>query len=603
MTIMSFLWFAGIPLLPAAPQTAISTPQPAVITGLVLRSTTGDPIAGAQVTISRASANAASVTDPAPVQGQSSQVQPAQPTIIPAVTTDERGRFEIKELAPGAYRISVARNGFSKQEYGQRSANRTGRVLNIAAGQRLDDVVFRLTPAGTITGRVLDVKGEPLAGVTIQALRSTYDASGKRALQPAAQGRTNDLGEYRLYWINPGKYYVSANPARSPLDTLTATMSQAPAANPDDAQAMTQMSSIFGAPPNPNEVAASGFALTFFPGTQDVSRAASIDLQPGVESRADFTLARGERFRIRGSVVDPQTNRPPANASVSLSPRNAIGGGGSFWDSLPGLGGLQGNRYNSATGEFEVRDVTPGSYWLQASFGPQGNGLLRTHIPLDVYGSDIENMILTPTAGIAIPGRIRMESNEPLPRVNVSFQLTNRTDFLSQMRGRVQPDAEGTFSILRVTPGEYRLTLTGLPPDAYLRDARLANKDALEGVTISDRVDGVLDVTLSMKSAQIDGAVTSADGKPAGNVQAILVPERLRNRQDLYKTATTNQGGRFNMRGIAPGDYRLFAWEDLEPFAYFDPEVLKQYESQGRLIRVEESSKVTVETKLIPAAK
>src|SRR5438477_51032 len=151
MTVMSFLWFAGMPLLPAAPQTATPTPQPGVITAVVLRATTGDPIVGAQVTISRAPANAASVAGPA--QGQSPQVQPPQPAIIPAVTTDERGRFEIKELAPGAYRISAARNGFSKQEYGQGVANRTGRVLNISSGQRLDDVVFRLTPAGTITGR------------------------------------------------------------------------------------------------------------------------------------------------------------------------------------------------------------------------------------------------------------------------------------------------------------------------------------------------------------------------------------------------------------------------------------------------------------------
>jgi hypothetical protein len=223
-------------------------------------------------------------------------------------------------------------------------------------------------------------------------------------------------------------------------------------------------------------------------------------------------------------------------------------------------------------------------------------------MPVDVFGGDIDNMILTVTTGVSIPGRIRMDSNEPLPRVSLVFQRpSGGPGLFSLLGGRVQPDADGTFSLPGVTPGEYRLTLTGLPPDAYVRDARLENKDALEGLTILDRVDGALDVTLSMKSARIDGAVTTADGKPAVNVQAILVPERLRNRQDLYKTATTNQDGRFNMRGVAPGDYRLFAWEDLESFAYFDPDVLKQYESQGKPVRVEESSRLAVETRLIPA--
>jgi hypothetical protein len=342
-------------------------------------------------------------------------------------------------------------------------------------------------------------------------------------------------------------------------------------------------------------------------------------LKPGVESRADFTLTGGERFRIRGRVFDARTNRPPSNASVSISPRNAIGGGGSFLDSLPGLGAFQGNRYNPATGKFEVPDVTPGSYWLEVSVVPQGPppapapgaaatpafpllSIASTQLPVDVYGGDIENMILTVTGGISIPGRIRGFERAVAPCQSLVSATSRGSNFMSLRTGRVQPAANGTFSIPAVTPGEYKLTITGLPPDAYVRDARLESNDALEGLTISDRVDGSLDVTLSMESAQIDGTVTYADGKPAGNVQAILVPERIRNRQDLYKTATTSQDGRFDMRGIAPGDYRLFAWEDLEPFAYFDPDVLRQYEAQGQRIRVEESSKVAVETNLIPAA-
>lgn len=55
------------------------------------------------------------------------------------------------------------------------------------------------------------------------------------------------------------------------------------------------------------------------------------------------------------------------------------------------------------------------------------------------------------------------------------------------------------------------------------------------------------------------------------------------------------------MRGIAPGAYKVFAWEALEPNAYFDPQILRQYEDQGKPIRVVEGGKVTAEVKMIPA--
>ena len=84
--------------------------------------------------------------------------------------------------------------------------------------------------------------------------------------------------------------------------------------------------------------------------------------------------------------------------------------------------------------------------------------------------------------------------------------------------------------------------------------------------------------------------------------QAFLIPDQLRDRRDLYKSAVTGTDGRFTIRGITPGDYRLFAWEDIEPYSYFDPEVLKSYERLGKRVRIRESSKESVEMTIIPAA-
>src|SRR6185436_18874877 len=153
---------------------------------------------------------------------------------------------EFKDVEAGAYRLVAMRNGFARQEFGQRSPSRPGTVLNLRAGQQMTDVAFRLTPAATISGRVMDANGEPLTGDTVQALRSTFDATGKRTLQATSSARTNDLGEYRLYWINPGRYFVSANAAKSGLEMLSGQLSGIGGDTPEQAQAAATAASLFG---------------------------------------------------------------------------------------------------------------------------------------------------------------------------------------------------------------------------------------------------------------------------------------------------------------------------------------------------------------------
>ncbi|HET9941690.1 MAG TPA: carboxypeptidase-like regulatory domain-containing protein, partial [Terriglobia bacterium] len=260
------------------------------VSGTVLRATTGEPLARVTVTLTRAPQGArGGGGQAAPGQrGQQGQQQGAQAQQQPltfTATTDDQGKFAFTDVDDGAYRVFAARNGFARQEYGQRSPNRAGSVIDVRAGQPLPDISFRLVAASTISGRVMDSSGEPLPGVTVQALRSTYNATGQRTLQAAGSARTNDLGEYRIYWINPGRYFVSANPARSAFDLITASASQAAAQaqNPAQAQQAQQAAAIFGGGANPNEVVDPGYGPIYYPGSADASRAVGLDLQPAAE--------------------------------------------------------------------------------------------------------------------------------------------------------------------------------------------------------------------------------------------------------------------------------------------------------------------------------
>jgi len=83
-------------------------------------------------------------------------------------------------------------------------------------------------------------------------------------------------------------------------------------------------------------------------------------------------------------------------------------------------------------------------------------------------------------------------------------------------------------------------------------------------------------------------------------VQAVLIPEQRRTRFDLYSTSRSDLAGRFTMKGIPPGDYKLFAWEAIEPFVYYDSEFMRVSEGRGKLVHVSESSTQNVELRSIP---
>ena len=58
--------------------------------------------------------------------------------------------------------------------------------------------------------------------------------------------------------------------------------------------------------------------------------------------------------------------------------------------------------------------------------------------------------------------------------------------------------------------------------------------------------------------------------------------------------------GRFAIPAVTPGDYRLVAWEFLEPFAFFDPRLIQQADEAGMKIHIAESSRQTLDVKALP---
>src|SRR6478752_1602219 len=172
----------------SAQQPTVATAPPAKgrIAGRVLTADTGRPVARARVFI-----NAAEMTG-----GRGAQ-------------TDADGTYEFTELPAGRYTVNVSKTGFITLSYGQRRPLQAGTPLQLADGQQLGGIDFRLPRGSVIAGHVMDETGDPMPGITVQAMRYQY-AQGNRQLMPAGNAQTDDQGAFRVWGLNPGDYYVSA---------------------------------------------------------------------------------------------------------------------------------------------------------------------------------------------------------------------------------------------------------------------------------------------------------------------------------------------------------------------------------------------------------
>jgi hypothetical protein len=82
----------------------------------------------------------------------------------------------------------------------------------------------------------------------------------------------------------------------------------------------------------------------------------------------------------------------------------------------------------------------------------------------------------------------------------------------------------------------------------------------------------------------------------------VLVPEaRRRSNGALYVVGTSDASGRFTLRGVAPGEYKVFAWESIPAFAYQNSTFIAKHEERGNLVNVGQSGTATVELTVIPA--
>jgi protocatechuate 3,4-dioxygenase beta subunit len=520
-------------------QTASGSQEKCSVQGTVIDSKTGQPLRGAEVML-----NGWSGSWPAE----------ADRTGSASTTSDPEGRFSFDSIAPGRYNLMATHNGYLARA---RTAGIRPTAISLSAGQHLD-VTLRLTPSSVIAGRITTENDESLPNVSVEAMKFTYQGE-RRQLVNAGNGTTNDRGEYRLWGLAPGRYYIRATHPRGIANRVS------------------------------NQV----YVPIFYPGVSDLSRTQPLEVHPGDElSAIDFNFVPLHSVRISGRVVN-------ANSAVVKEAQVTLvssSGGATY---------TVNQASTDAKGVFEIRGVPAGSYILVGEqFGSGDNDkVMRGRTPVEVGDTNVSDVEVIVGPGSPVSGHVRLEgkTNPDLSKLTVSL---DPQDDLASIGfgpdvGSVAVKSDGSFAFHDVPEGAYRLKVTPLPEGYYLKPS--GESEAAEGdVKVARNHGAAVELTLSTGAGRVAGKVSKSD-QPFPGATVVLVPDNPRRGQPrFYRQAVADVNGKFTIASVTPGDYKLFAWEEIDRGAYLDPDFLQPYEDSGQSVKVEESGSLNVELELIP---
>jgi hypothetical protein len=466
-----------------------------------------------------------------------------------STTTDLDGRYEFTELPAGTYRVSASKGLFVPLQYGQRRSSDSGQPVELTDGQKAEKIDISLPRGAVIAGVLLDDVGEAATSVRVTAMRQQF-RNGKRELVNSGRSvETNDRGEYRLFGLTPGTYFVAAMPAT---------------ANP----LVPMLSSPSGAP-------------TYYPGTLNQFEAQSVAARTGQEQvLPDFTLVPSRLVKITGTAAN--ASGAPAQMVMLVSGGQATPGEAA---EMPGMtmGTVQPD------GAFRLNNVAPGEYMLMGTWlGASGEPGMAS-MPLTIAGEDISGIVLTSPKGFQVRGQILFDEGAPpaglSPSAVTLVAAPASPGTMSGGMGRVTIRDDWTFEANGLA-GERRFQFAmGLPPGWMVKSAFHGSVDITDKpLHVTEDLDRIV-IALTGRSASLSGVVTNAAGKPVTDGTVVIFPDDPAqgppHSQRYVRALRPDEGGKFNAQRLPAATYLVIALETLESGEEHDPELLEQLRPQA----------------------
>jgi hypothetical protein len=477
-----------------------------------------------------------------------------------SVLTDNDGRFELN-LPAGFATITLRRPG-----YGPHRQTMSHTVL---VGSNMPDLTFTLTPQALITGQVTLSTADAADGIRVMTYQRQV-SNGRAHWTLHGMATTNSEGVFRIADLDPGSYLLYTQPARD-LDGA----------------------SMLGAP-------TFGYPAVYYPGVTDFSGAATLTLISGQNASADFTLTRQAFYSVTVTVADRET-------------------GGRLNFQVHDLGGRATGfpvRWNAQQGTAQV-DVPNGRYFLEARNG--GPNPLYGRVEFTVASAPIGGLSLSLLPLHGIPVVVRNDF-VPTPNmadgsVGVDVNLIPADEFFGQTGsgsglGRVAAlRDEASFEIRNVPPGRYWVDTSA--PEGYVSSVTSGGVDlAREPLVVGPgSTSAPIEITLRIDTGTITGQVnTGGTGVQTGLGTSAAAGEQQRIYvyaiQLFASTGPAGQGGgqatgQFTIANLAPGPYRVIAFDTRQEIDFHTPEGLAKYAGKGQNVTVEAGGTANAQVDLI----
>lgn len=527
---------AQAPQVPQPPQTPViqdvetSKPPPAgVIRGRITTYPDGAPLARARVILSRPTLEHSYVT-----------------------ITGEDGTYEITALeGANDYMLSASKTGYAPRMWGEHQLPEPPTPIVLTEGQTLENIDVALVEQLWVSGRILDADGTPFAGAIVSALRAVF-VEDRREMVTVAEIITNDRGEYRLFGLPAGQYFISAvDPA-----FLSTRDHQGPLV----------------------------YAATFYPGVASPEAATRLTLEPGTpRENIDFALNIVRPARVSGRITSYDNQQLIAGAVV-MSPFRA-------------------DRAASFTvtdvdirpdGTYEFANVPPGRFIIRSRGEITRDGItLFAAFTLSVEGRDVRGVDMTLYPGARVEGLIEWEGSTPRPadvsRVRVRAPMADGSQFGDALTGHITGD--DTFAIRGAMVGSHFLRVENLPEPWSLDTVYFQGQDVTDIPMTFQFGQEVrsLRLVLTDLSTRIDGTLLST---PRDDLESYKVVVFAANQ--MYwkpgsrhiRIARPDRDGRFRFHGLPPTVYYLAASRDVDESDITDPRVLDTLTAGALVIRL-----------------
>jgi hypothetical protein len=466
---------------------------------------------------------------------------------VDAVSDDE-GRFQLANLAPGEWTVTISKGGYFPWHPGQRRPFDPPPPITLSRGQRVTANV-PLSRGGVITGRISDESGEPLSGLRVRVYRAKMVKGHRRLEDVGAADQTDDHGAYRIFGLPPGDYYVAASLRMAPPDSVVQTT----------------------------------YSPTYYPGTGELAEAQRIRVDLGTESTAIFPLLPVRTVKVTGSVLT--SSGGAANAFLNL-----VSDAAEFGTPL-GIGGV-----TLPDGTFTIPDVPPGRYTLTASL--RGDGPTETgSMPLTVFNDDV-------TGTTIVTGRPAMLKGRFVADAGVVGALPEALLVATAARpgGTVLASGQGRSFELDELGEPFTLGVEYLPDGWGVKSILVDGADVIDSVvSLATNQEAQAEVVLTNRLTRVTGAVT-LEGQPAKAAIVVFAADAAKwpYPSRFVRRVSTDEKGQFRISGLPQTErYLAIATDYLEDGEHYDPEFLERMRDSATPFSFDQTTSQALELKVL----